>query len=89
MSILEKKVRAFGCFDQVAKVIGEEKAVVELIKVVEFELSKFSDDMQEDKLINAFDWEDTPQLFDFWYDIYRGKNPYTESAGENKGEGVL
>ena len=88
MSSLEQKVRTFGCFDQVAKVIGEEKAVVELVKVVECEHPNFIGEMRHATLIDLFVWELTPQGHKFWQAIDDGKNPYIEAAGENKGEGV-
>lgn len=74
-------VSSLECFKQVADVIGKEKAVEELTKVYEcekcwkdpcFELAGILED--------AFNWEDSPQEYEFWEKVFNGFNPFDEEV---------
>lgn len=70
------KVEELGCFEQVAKVIGVERAKVELFKAISRTIDINNWGFDADKLDNAFYWSDTPQGPDFWNEINEGRNPY-------------
>lgn len=75
------KVENMSCFEQVAKVIGVVNAKKELfIALRDYKSTNFKVDLCA-KLIDAFDWIETPQGEDFWNMIDDGINPY-----ENKDE---
>lgn len=66
--------RSLGCFQQVADVIGEEAAEVELHRVIDCPKDLIVDDAGE-SLIEAFLWDDTPQGSSFWGAIDYGLIP--------------
>lgn len=71
------KIEETEVFKQVAKVIGEKQAKIELFKAskswterdVMYLLSHRS-------LMGSFSWRNTSQGIDFWASIYDGINPY-------------
>ncbi|AUR89667.1 hypothetical protein NVP1127O_75 [Vibrio phage 1.127.O._10N.286.52.E12] len=64
------KVKEYAFFNQVAGVIGVDKAFEELSKVG-------IDYIVDDTCISgAFTWSSTPQGHGFWSDIECGINPY-------------
>lgn len=66
------KIEELKCFDQVASVIGESRAKVELFKVLQVaEECEFEDE----ELAIAFAWILSPQGEEFWELIYLGENP--------------
>lgn len=72
------KPQDMECFKEVAKVIGEEEAKVQLQKVIDSfdEKEQYGYyDFKSGILINSFDWENTPQRYTFWDDIYNGVKP--------------
>lgn len=66
------KPKDLVCFVEVAKVIGEENATIELQKVIDSSI----DIDKSYELPSAFVWEYSPQGTDFWSTIDRSKNPY-------------
>lgn len=76
---MKPHVRDMPCFEQVANVIGAGRANIELFKVVGNKeiFIKCQQKLDfSDKLIYAFDWDYSPQGFDFWCCIDDGLNPY-------------
>ena len=67
--------RSMACFDEVAKVIGEDKAEEELQKVLDCD-AKYIDLDVDKPLIQAFEWSLTPQGGSFWAAISCDVNPY-------------
>ena len=67
------------CFKQVANVIGEERAKIELKEAIK-ELPKHMLDsmIDEENLKLAFIWKATPQGRVFWNKVWRGVCPYGE-----------
>lgn len=65
------KPRDLACFNRVADKIGEEKAEIELQKVID---SGITVNPNTDILAEAFHWELTPQGSKFWYDMTVGTN---------------
>jgi len=61
-------IKSLKCFEEVARVIGEESA--------ELELGKVSCLMSISSIISAFIWKDSPQGHSFWVKISRGESPY-------------
>lgn len=57
-------VESLGCFNQVAKVIGFERAVIELSEVLAYIPSK--NIFREEDLYGSFYWDDSPQGYKFW-----------------------
>lgn len=68
----ELKPRDLACFEQVAKVIGEENTEIELQKVIDATW------LLSDKkgVGGSFLWNFTDQGFKFWESISKGINPY-------------
>lgn len=66
--------RDLACFDQVAAVIGEESAEIELGKVLSCDHDRIALEKGDD-LIGAFIWWATPQVDGFWNSIDDGKMP--------------
>ncbi len=58
-------------FNQIAEVIGEECALLELRAIPITEIS------QDQRVGSAFSWRDTPQGHGFWYAISHGRVPRT------------
>lgn len=83
--------RDLACFDQVANIIGEDKAEQELGVVVDGGFYDDEDRLKKALLIRAFCWGKTPQGGRFWSYIYDGFNPYKESRidviGQNGNDG--
>ena len=61
-------IKSLRCFEEVARVIGEESA--------ELELGKVSCLMDHSSIAFAFIWEDSPQGNSFWKKISHGDYPY-------------
>ena len=76
--MIETDVTKWGCFQQVAEVLGEDDAQYELGKVA-MQAIAGDDwiDLEEDKelLTTAFIWESTNQGNKFWSDICEGIKP--------------
>lgn len=79
------KIEQMKCFDEVAKVIGAEKARRELFKVVEkfepniyYKTNYDYETLMGLPLLDAFCWDVSPQGHDFWEAIECGENPYEE-----------
>jgi hypothetical protein len=70
---MKPNIETLPCFVQVAKVIGRDRAVIELEAVLEADCS--IDDSPN--IVDAFDWIDTYQGDYFWLRISEGINPYT------------
>jgi len=70
---MKPHIKTLPCFPQVAAVIGESRAQIELCRVI---YSKCGFDKNQTKLIHAFSWWDSPQLAPFWVAINQGINPY-------------
>ena len=68
------KVSELKCFGQVSDIIGRAQAEIDLFKVLELAEDCSFDDFES--INDAFEWDDTPQGFDFWLDIEDGINPY-------------
>ncbi len=66
-------VKDLKCFGQVAAVIGEARAKLELFKVVNSWSELW---LSPEEFGNLYWWEKTPQGVDFWLDIKEGVNPY-------------
>lgn len=69
------KVEELGCFEEVAKVIGVERAKVELFKVINETPVQYLWDVNG-SLVYAFSWHNTVQGYDFWSAILVNTNPY-------------
>lgn len=67
-------ITTLGCFDEVAKVIGNVRAQRELWKVVHW--GYFKQLLLKRGLLYTFYWNDTPQGYKFWHQINQGINPY-------------
>ena len=65
--------RSLGCFQEVADVIGEENAEVELQKVIDSEDTVWDEPDQD--LIQSFIWGTSPQGDDFWRSVFNGQVP--------------
>lgn len=71
------KIEETEVFKQVAKVIGEKQAKIELFKTsknwneVDIRDVRYGSDLS-----CCFSWENTPQGEDFWDKIGEGENPY-------------
>ena len=64
------KPKHLGCFEEVAKVIGEDRAEKELQKVIDCESCHDHDySFLNGCLSEAFDWELAPQGYEFWSSI--------------------
>jgi hypothetical protein len=73
----EDDVTQWGCFQEVADVIGEKAAKFELEKVRLLHLEECNKlDLEvKENLYLAFFWEETPQGNTFWSSIAKGKVP--------------
>lgn len=69
------KIEELACFNEVAIAIGKTNAKRELFKVV----SSWIDVCVDSELIEAFTWEDAPQGYIFWNDVYFDSNLYEEN----------
>ncbi len=65
-------VKVLKCFGEVAAVIGEKRAKLDLFKAVHYKGVDFCDGL----LGQSFYWAETPQGSEFWSDIDDGVNPY-------------
>lgn len=72
------KPQDLGCWQQVVDVIGEDRASEELQKVIDIKDSQGKFWSEGDELLDAFQWDLTPQGHSFWEKIEEGKSPYTE-----------
>lgn len=68
------KVSELKCLNEVVNVLGLARAQVELFKAVN--LIRCVDVDGDAKLIDSFDWGDSPQGFVFWECINNGISPY-------------
>jgi len=66
--------RSLRCFREVADVIGEEAAEIELQRVIDYPENDIGNDVGE-RLINCFCWHSTPQGTDFWSSISNYEKP--------------
>lgn len=73
--------RSLGCFREVADVIGEEAAEIELQRVIDYPKDLIGEDSNE-SLTGCFYWDDTPQGSRFWIDISNGKIPETYDVNQ-------
>ncbi|QXN60151.1 hypothetical protein KUA24_84 [Vibrio phage HNL01] len=70
------KIRDTKIFKQVAKVIGEKQAEIELFKTNSIWTEKgISDILSGCNVCAAFKWDDTVQGYDFWLSISTGNKP--------------
>ncbi len=69
---MKVKIEELQCYPQVASVLGETQAKLELFKVVN--KLDFSDPdiwfVDEKNLCDTFNWVFTPQGYNFWEDVY-------------------
>ncbi len=78
-------VTEWKCFEQVAKVLGEESAEYELNLIRSNELDGNKTQLLVDQnLMNAFAWGNAPKGFDFWYEIDEGRLPNSYKKKEEK-----
>lgn len=61
------KPQDLGCFQSVAKVLGEEEAEKQLSQV----LVGCCLQPEQEELLGAFDFISTPQGFEYWVDVWR------------------
>jgi len=73
------KPKDLACFKEVADVIGEERAEIQLASVINIKDCHF-DTFLSEKLCNSFDWSNSIQGYDFWDSIDNNKNPYDAEA---------
>lgn len=66
--------RSLGCFQEVADVIGEANAVVELQKVIDCSEDTVWEESDQG-LVECFIWKTSPQGDDFWFEICQGNVP--------------
>lgn len=73
MSVVKTtKPKDMFCFKEVASIIGEEQAEIELGKVIKdfYGFGMYSyETLISEKLINSFPWSSSPQRAGFWCDI--------------------
>lgn len=80
---MEIKATDLCCFKEVADVIGEELAIIELDKVIAAHLKNNEVNLiKECVLMQAFIWAKSPQKRKFWINIETGYDPYMN--GGNK-----
>jgi hypothetical protein len=72
------KPRDLKCFDEVAHVIGESGAEIELYEVIN-SLSERGIDTTAEDLEMTFTWGSTPQGYNFWRAIHEGILPAGEA----------
>lgn len=77
----ELKPREMACFEQVAEVIGEKQAEIELQRVIDT-YECHNEELKTGKLFDAFEWSLSPQGSKFWNTIDRVINPYELSEKE-------
>jgi len=84
----ELKPRDLACFKEVAEVIGEENAEVELQKVIDKPRCR-KESLESEPLVYAFIWGYSPQRVKFWNTISLGINPYelSEKAPQKSDKG--
>lgn len=71
------KIEETEVFKQVAKVIGEKQAKIELFKASKgWEEVDVEDILVGENLFASFRWCSTPQGMEFWDSINNGDNPY-------------
>ena len=71
------KIEETEVFKQVAKVIGEKQAKIELFKASKSWTTGNIDDIsQGEDLLGSFVWRKTTQGLEFWDSINDGDNPY-------------
>tara|TARA_Y100000593_G_scaffold94032_1_gene191288 strand:- start:65892 stop:66449 length:558 start_codon:yes stop_codon:yes gene_type:complete len=87
MSTNKLTPRSLGCFQQVADVIGEEAAEVELQKVIDYEGAVWIN-LEED-LVDSFVWDATPQGGRFWDNIDDGYIPEGYVTGSQEQPDVM
>jgi len=76
---MKPHVKDIPCFKEVSEVIGRGNANIELFKVVthkDFTPISYVFNIEDSPLIAAFEWDNTPQGWDFWCCINEGINPY-------------
>lgn len=81
--------RSLGCFEEVAKVIGEDAAEIELRTVIDNgSVGAEQDESPEADLLFCFTWENTPQGERFWRRIRDGHLPdnYHQPSKETSSE---
>lgn len=69
------KPQDLGCWKQVADVIGEERAAIELQKVIDIKDCKSVEFVADKELLEAFKWRSTIQGPSFWNNIDNGIDP--------------
>jgi len=69
---MKPHIKTLPCFPQVASVIGESSAQIELFKAIH---SDCEFDKSKSKITSAFSWIKTPQGYNFWRRISQGVNP--------------
>ena len=80
---MKPNIETLPCFDQVAKVIGRERAVEELARVANCIECLFPKNrLTRLDMTKAFNWKLSPQKNKFWCDLYDGINPYTGEKAE-------
>lgn len=64
---MKPHIKSLGCFKQVASVIGEAKAQIELFKVVNCKRQVVLElDPKATDIVEAFSWDEAPQGYSFW-----------------------
>jgi hypothetical protein len=71
------------CFDEVAAVIGEEKAAEELYAAIIFDRFELCNHSPDD-LSGTFEWSRSSQGYDFWREISDGNSPYKKQETQKE-----
>lgn len=76
------KPQNLGCWQQVVNALGEERAAVELQKVIDTPAALL--DHNAKSVSVAFIWVNTPQGIDFWRYVEKGHYPDNTTKNEEK-----
>lgn len=72
--------RMLSCFDEVAEILGEERAEYELYRVIDRCESLTGENCDPTKrLLECFVWSKSPQGHDYWMDVFNGIVPKSQS----------
>ena len=73
---MKPHIKTLPCFPQVAAVIGESRAQIELFKAVGWFYYKVDCNIKNKELAHSFVFMATIQGWEFWHKIDLGINPY-------------
>lgn len=78
---MEVSVKEMKCFKEIAEVIGEVYAEIELQRVVDHFKGTTCEVKTNKPLLSAFDWRESPQKLVFWLKIWKGEFPKIKVEG--------